>query len=89
MLPTVIFKTEEMTLAITIILITFITLIKSSFDSKNKNYIFLGIACISLSCSLLLTFISFSILSALFIIILFTVGTILFLFSMHNITLWG
>ncbi|QEN04849.1 hypothetical protein EW093_09075 [Thiospirochaeta perfilievii] len=89
LLPMIIFRTEEQAITVAIVLITFITLIKSGFDSKNRDYLYLGIATFMLSTCLVLTFISLSIMFGIAIVLLLICGAIMFMTSMHTITLWG
>jgi len=89
LLPMIIFRTEEQAITVAIVLITFITLIKSGFDSKNRDYLYLGIATFMLSACLVLTFISLSIMFGIAIVLLLICGAIMFMTSMHTITLWG
>lgn len=89
LLPMIIFRTEEQAITIAIVLITFITLIKSGFDSKNRDYLYLGIATFMLSTCLVLTFISLNLMFGIGIVLLLICGAIMFMTSMHTITLWG
>ncbi len=89
LLPKIIFNKEELVITMSILVITVSTLIKSGFDAKNRDYLYLGVSTFALSLSLTLTFISLNLLSGIIILLLFIIGSIMFLKSMHNITLWG
>lgn len=89
LLPKIIFSNEELVISISILIITVSTLIKSGFDAKNRDYLYLGFSTCALSLSLILTFISLSLVVGMIISILFILGSIMYLKSMHNITLWG
>lgn len=89
LLPKIIFEKEEMVITIFILLISVSTLIKSGFDAKNRDYIYLGLSISALSLSLTLTFISLNLMSGILIITFLIIGSILFIKSMHNITLWA
>ncbi len=89
LLPRVIFKMQELVISISTILLTVITFIKSGYDTKNKDYIILGISSLLLSISILLTFVNLSTNVLIIIILLLNSGSILYLKSLHNITLWS
>lgn len=89
LLPKIIFNIEELVITISIMIITVATFVKSGFDAKNRDYILLGISSFALILGLILTFTILTIMSGFFIIILLILGSILYLKSMHNITLWG
>lgn len=85
----VIYGKEEITLSVLIALMIVITFIKTGFDTKNREYIHLGTACLLLYMGLELSYLSLSIISGIFIIIFLTSGFTIYLKSVHNITLWG
>lgn len=89
LLPRIIFGKEEFVISISILIITVTTLIKSAFDAKNRDYLYLGISTFSLSLSIILSFISLNIISGILLLLLLIIGIIMFLKSMHNIALWG
>lgn len=85
----VIYGRAEISIAVLVSLIAIFTFIKTGFDTKNREYIFLGIACSLLCIGLILIYTSLSIVSGVFILVTFTTGLIIFLKGVHNITLWG
>lgn len=85
----IIYSGEEIAISIFISIISILTFIKTAFDTKNKEYFFLAIACALLCLGLILIFISINIVSGIFIIGTLTTGLILFLKGVHSITLWG
>lgn len=89
LLSKIIYSHEEVGITFFIILMTVMTYIKTGFDTKNKDYIFLGIACLLISTGLQLTYVSINILPGIISIALMSSGFIIYLRSIHNITLWG
>lgn len=85
----VIFRTEELVITSSIIIISVGSFFKNSFDGKNREFFYMGLATLALSLSLLLSFISLTIITGAIIIVLLIVGSLMYLRSMHNITLWG
>lgn len=89
MLPKIIYTLEESILTFSIIILTTLSFIKNGFDAKNKEFINLGIASIAICLSMQLTFISLNYLTGIISAILLIVGSVIYLRSMHYITLWG
>ncbi len=85
----VIYEKEEIIISILIAAMFVLTFVKTGLDTKNREYIHLGTACLLLYAGLELSYISLSILSGISIIIFLTSGFIVYLKSVHNITLWG
>ncbi|OQY36745.1 MAG: hypothetical protein B6229_09475 [Spirochaetaceae bacterium 4572_7] len=69
--------------------ITTLSFIKTGFDTKNREYIYIGISTTLLSLGLILMFGAITIFSGVTVSIMLIIGLISFLKSVHNITLWG
>lgn len=89
LLPSMIFSSEDLVITISLIIAGVITFIKSGFDAKNIDYIYMSGATLALSLGLLLSFFTLNLISGIFMMILFIIGSIFYLRSMHNITLWS
>lgn len=89
LLSKVIYKNEERGITLLIIILAVLTFIKTGFDTKNRDYIFLGAACLLISIGLQITFISLNLIPGIASIVLLSSGLTIYLRSVHNITLWG
>lgn len=89
LLPSVIFKSEDIVITSSIIIIIVSTFIKTGFDAKNVEFFFMAGASLALCLSILLSFITLNLISGIIMIILLILGSIFYLRSMHNITLWA
>lgn len=89
LLPKIIYAREEIVISAAIMIITVLTFIKSGFDAKNMQYVYLGIASFLLTLSLEMTFISLALIPGIFTCCLLTAGIVLYLKSIHTIILWG
>jgi hypothetical protein len=89
LLPKIIYAREEIVISAAIMIITVLTFIKSGFDAKNMEYIYLGIASFLLTLGLEMTFISLELFPGIVTCILLISGIILYLKSIHTIILWG
>lgn len=88
-LPRVIYKYEEIFITISITIITLLTYLKSGFDAKNRDFFYLSWATLLLSIAIISTFILSGIFMGILMIISFIGGTIIYLRSIHYITLWS
>lgn len=89
LLPKIIFSTEDIVITSLIIIMSVSTFIKNGFDAKNLNFFYMSGGTLALSLSFLLSFLALNLVSGIFMLILFAIGSISYLRSMHNITLWG
>ncbi|MGL1893790.1 MAG: hypothetical protein OCD02_19290 [Spirochaetaceae bacterium] len=89
MLPKIIYNKEEFILTLTVSVITTATFFKNAFDAKNREYIYIGISSTVLTLSLILSFISLNILTGIIMCLLLIFGSIVYLKSIHTITLWS
>lgn len=85
----VIYKGQDFVLTGIIIVITLLNYIKSSFDSKNREYIFMGISSFIVAMSFQTLFLPLSLATLVVTVSLALTGAILFLRSIHNISLWS
>lgn len=89
LLSPIIFQGQELTISTIGILLILINFIKASYDSKNREYLFLGIGSFLVILSFQLTFAPLT--TPIYIVItgLLLTGSFLFIRSVHNISLWS
>lgn len=85
----VIYKGQDGLLTGIVIILILLNFIKSSFDSKNREYIFMGISTFIVGLGFQILFLSLNFGTLVLILALILTGAILFLRSIHNISLWS
>ncbi len=85
----IIFHGQELIVTLTAGILILFSFIKTSVDSKNREYLFLGIGSFLLPIAFQLTFISLKTGSSVVVMILLLLGSFLYIRSLHKISLWS
>lgn len=88
-LPMVIYKYEELFISISVGLISALTYLKSGFDAKNRDFFYLGWATLLLTITILLAFTLSGLFTEILMLLSLILGTVVYLRSIHYITLWS
>ncbi len=89
LLPQIIYHKEESVIAFSLLVLTVLSFIKTGFDTKNREYIYMGISTVLLFLGLEIIFMSLNTFPGVMALISLILGFSLFLKSVHNITLWS
>lgn len=89
LLSPIIFHGQELTITFIGMILILLNFIKASFDSKNKEFILLGVGSFLITLGLQFSFITLSTTWFIVTIGLLLVGSFMFIRSVHNISLWS